>query len=404
MQKWIAMILTLSLLVCFAGGAFASAEDTIPDFLVGEDIDFESLDDPAFQQYLEDSIYAQLEAEFAGSESVYRIDDVSVTYISREYLEETAYNSKANIFFGYSLAQIDEIFQGEKYVFTLSNEGETVVQEFMEIPDDTYDRVIKNVLIGAGVILVCVTVSVVTAGLAAPAAAAAGGSSVSAIVATGAAATGTKVHLIFTAAANTATTLATKGAFFAGATTLVTRGYETGWDKDAMIESALVDSSEAFKWGAITGAVAGGSTEALRIRRLSRGTITPTEAEQAALEYYGGEKQVSYLNGEEVPYGTPGSVRPDLVYENGPVTEAVEVKYYDLMHKSNLYELKTVLTAEITERVENLPDGMRQRIVLNIEGRGYTRELVDGVADWIQDFLNPIYEDIPIDIMGATIN
>lgn len=36
--------------------------------------------------------------------------------------------------------------------------------------DDTYDKVIRNVAIGTGVILLCVTVSVVTGGLGAPAA------------------------------------------------------------------------------------------------------------------------------------------------------------------------------------------------------------------------------------------
>ena len=35
--------------------------------------------------------------------------------------------------------------------------------------DDAYDRVIRNVAIGTGVILVCVTVSVVSAGVGAPA-------------------------------------------------------------------------------------------------------------------------------------------------------------------------------------------------------------------------------------------
>ena len=398
MRKLVSIMLTFMLVFNLAGTTITNAEETIPDFLIDENFDFASLGDPAFLQYLEDSVYANLESAFAGSEAVYQIDDVSVTFVSREYLEETAYNSKANIFFGYTLAQIDEVFQGEKYVFTLSDKGETVVQEFIEIPNDTYNRVIKNVLIGAGVILICVIVTVLTAGAAAPATAA-GGTSVASMAATGTLTTGAKIHMIFAASAHTATSFATKGAFFAGATTLVTRGYETGWDMDAMTESALVNSSEAFKWGAISGAVVGGGSEALHIHKLSRGAITPREAEQAAQAYYGGREQVTYLNGEEVPYGTPGGVRPDVVVGN----EAIEVKCYDLSHASNLYELRKTLTTEIFQRVVNLPEGMTQRIVINVEGRGYTAEYVERVINWIGEFMEPIYPDIPIDVMGAMI-
>ena len=398
MKKWVAALLSFMLLFNLSGRNIATAQGDTPDFLVDENFDFNSLDDPAFLQYMEDSVYASLESELAGSEAVYQIDDVSAVFVSREYLEETAYNSKANIFFGYTLAQIDEVFQGRKYVFTMSDAGDTVVQEFLEIPNDTYNRVIKNVLVGTGVILICVTVSVLTAGAAAPVAAG-GASSVASIAAAGAVTTATKVHMIFAASAHTAASFAAKGALFAGATTMVTRGFETGWDMDAMTESALVNSSEAFKWGAISGAVIGGGNEALHIHRVNKGAISPRDAETAAQAHYGGREQVTYLNGEEVPYGTPGGVRPDVVAGN----EAIEVKCYDLSHASNLYELRKTLTTEISQRVVNLPDGMTQRIVLNVEGRGYSEERVRRVVTWIKEFMEPIYPDIPIDVMGEML-
>ena len=399
MKKWIALVLSFILMLNQSGMAIASAEISIPDFLIDESFDFNSLDDPEFLQYMEDSVYANLEAEFASDESIYQVDDVSVTFVSREYLEETAYNTKANIFFGYNLAQINEVFQGAKYVFTLSDDGDTVVQEFLEIPNDTYNQVIKNVMIGTGVILICVTVSVLTAGAAAPAAAAGGTTSVAAMAAAGTATTAAKVQMIFAASAHTAASFATQGALFAGATTLVTRGFETGWDTEAMAESALVNSSEAFKWGAISGAVIGAGSEALQIRKISRGAISPQEAEKAALEYYGGRGQVTYLNGEEVPYGTLGGSRPDVVVGN----EAIEVKSYDLTHSANLYELRKTLTTEISQRLNNLPEDMSQRIVLNVEGRGYTEAFVNKVVTWIAEFMQPIYPDIPIDVMGTML-
>ena len=46
---------------------------------------------------------------------------------------------------------------------------------------------------------------------------------------------------------------------------------------------------------------------------------------------------------------------------------------------------------------------MTQRIVLNVEGRGYTAESVQKIVTWIEEFMEPIYPNIPIDIMGAML-
>jgi len=206
--------------------------------------------------------------------------------------------------------------------------------------------------------------------------------------------------VIFAASAKTAATFAAKGTLFAGATSLVTRGMETGWDTDAMKESAALAASEGFKWGAISGAVAGGAKKGLDIHKDSKIKIpSGSEAEERALKKYGGRKQVSYLNREEVPDHVLGSTRPDIVLGN----EAIEVKCYDLTNKGSLKDLRTALIKQVSQRVDNLPEGMTQRIVLNVEGREYSTAGVNQVVDWIRDFLDPIYPDIPIDIMGATI-
>jgi len=391
MKRWLAVILSLVMMfnVPFVKAETAEIEDEIPDFLLQAEPEFESMDDPDFLQYIEDSVYAELEAEFASEEGIYEIEEVSVDFISQEYLEEIAFNTKANIFFGYTLAEINEVFQGEKYVFTLDDSGETVVQEYLEIPNDTYNRIVKNVLVGTGIILVCVTVSVLSSGTAAPEA-----------VATSA----TKLHLIFTAAAKSAKIMAKNCAVFTGASTLVTRGFETGWDKDAMIESAALATSEGFKWGAISGAVLGGSKEFIRIKKIqSKKKITWREAEKMAERKYGGEEQKSYIDGKEVPKGTPGSVRPDIVVRNGDLFEAIEVKYYNLRSPKSLNSLRDTLSEQIAKRAQNLPEGMTQRIVLNVEGRGYTTEYVEKVAQWLQKSLSSTYPDIPIDVIGGMI-
>jgi len=73
--------------------------------------------------------------------------------------------------------------------------------------------------------------------------------------------------------------------------------------------------------------------------------------------------QVSYKNGKEVPYGTPGSVRPDCVLG----TCAFEVKNYDIGKNSSAL-IKNVST-QVKERNEHLPGNMKQQIVIDIRGQ-----------------------------------
>ena len=67
-------------------------------------------------QYTEDTVYANLVAEFDSED--YVIESVSAVYISEEYLEELAYNSQTNVYFGYSLEELDAQFQGTRYIFS----------------------------------------------------------------------------------------------------------------------------------------------------------------------------------------------------------------------------------------------------------------------------------------------
>lgn len=91
------------------------------------------------------------------------MENVSSVYISQEYIDELTYNSKSNVYFVYTLEEIDAVYQGTRYVFTMSEEGDTIAVPFEEY-DDTFEQVIKDVSIGTGVILICVTVSVVSGG------------------------------------------------------------------------------------------------------------------------------------------------------------------------------------------------------------------------------------------------
>ena len=210
-------------------------------------LDFDGLNDDDLLRYVKDNIYDELVKEIGDSD--YYIENIETRYISKEYIEELEYNSKVNIFFGYTLAELEEQFQGKRYIFTLSEDGKTIAVPF-EGYDNTFNKVLKNVAIGTGVILICVTVSAVTAGAGAPA-----------------------VSMIFAASAKTATTMAVSSGIISGVAAGVVEGVKTG-DMDAALKAGALAGSEGFMWGAITGAVAGGAGEAIALKGATANGLT----------------------------------------------------------------------------------------------------------------------------------
>ena len=190
-------------------------------------------------EFVEDEVYGQL-VDTMDPETFF-VEEVSAIYISQEYLEELEYNSQANIFFGYSLDDINEVFQGDRYVFTLSEQGTTTVEKFVEYKDDTFDKVIKNVLIGGGIIIVSVVVTVLTKSPAA-------GQKASKTV--------RMIYTISREAVRKSTSAAVNLAIMNGATAAITEAYETG-NLENVAKSALLGASEGFAMGAMFGTVEG---------------------------------------------------------------------------------------------------------------------------------------------------
>ncbi len=352
--------------------------------------EYKSLNDPGLIQYIEEAVYMGLIDELSSEDCV--VENVQAIYYSKEYLQEVAYNSKANIWFGYDLEGLNEQFQGERFVFTLSDDGKTIVTAFEDY-DDTYDKVIKNVAIGTGVILVCVTVSVISAGVGA-----------------------VPVSIIFAASAKSGTIMAMSSGGIGAAAGAIITGFQTK-DKDQIRKAAVLQGSESFKWSAILGAISGGVTEASTLRRAAKvakvaetadkdiiiGEDLPwwRQAELRALNDYGGKEQVSYLAGQEVPFGTSGATRPDVVRMVGDHLEAIEVKAYNLESQASLNTLYSELEREVTSRVANLPANATQRVVLDMTGRSFSNETISTVVETIQTKLFGIYgSNIPIDIVG----
>lgn len=214
------------------------------------DVEFSGLDDENLQRYLRDTLYTALVEDLDSDQ--YYVENVDTKYISKEYLKELAANSKENIYFGYTPSALEQQFQGTKYVFTVGDDGHTIVHAFEDY-DDTYDRVVQNVAIGTGVILVCVTVSAVTGGVA------------------------PTVSMVFAVSAKTAAGAAVSGGAIGGSMAGISTAISTG-DVSKAIDAAALGGSEGFKWGAIVGAVTGGAGEFSALRGATRNGLTIDEA------------------------------------------------------------------------------------------------------------------------------
>ena len=71
------------------------------------------------------------------------------------------------------------------------------------------------------------------------------------------------------------------------------------------------------------------------------------------------------INGQEVPYGTKGSVRPDL-YKAG---SSIDVKNYKIETSSGRNNLARNIEKQYYQRITNLPNGTKQSVLIDIRGQ-----------------------------------
>jgi hypothetical protein len=214
--------------------------DELPDFSTTTNNDKYFINELAFQ------LVNQLE----NNENII-VETVNPIYISQEYINELEYNSQENVYYGYKLSDVDPAFGDVQYAFTVEN-GETVAVPLGDyVADTTLSTIIKNTAIGTGVIVFCVTLSIVTGGAGTPVAV-------------------TAAHTIFTCAATTAASGAAigiaTGGLFTGATELagqLSSGEKIDWAE--LGKATALGASDGFKWGAIVGAVTGGVQGAYQI-------------------------------------------------------------------------------------------------------------------------------------------
>ncbi len=257
MRKIIALALVLTLL--FVGCSIPTETPTgitptpTQSTQVGEtDQTFTDMDDLKLIERIEKDVYSSIVNTLDSEE--YFVENVEAVYYSKEYLEEYAYNSQSNVFFGYTLAELDEIYSEQRYIFTLGDDGQTTVELF-EPYDDTVDKIIKNVAVGTGVIFICVTVSVLTKGVTALSA----------------------VNLIFTASAKTASISSLIGGGLGALSAGIVKATETD-DINEVLKAAALSGSDGFKWGAISGSLSGGLSQTIALKGATLNGLTMNQA------------------------------------------------------------------------------------------------------------------------------
>lgn len=312
MKRLIVFLLVVSIM--FSVFSYTTAETAS-----GSTPDFKGMGDPALPGYIENTLYQELVADLRGEQ--YYVENVSALYISQEYLDELAYNSQANIFFGYTLADLDAQFQGQKYIFTLGDNEETVVEPFSEY-DDTYNRIIRNVAVGTGVILVSVTVTAI-----------------------GAVAGASAITMIFAVAATTGTKCALAGATIGGISAGIVTGIKTG-DMSQALKAAALTASEGFKWGAITGAISGAALETAGLWGATLNGLTMDEAAFIQIDSgYPLDVIQSFKSMEQYEICKEAGLMPQMVDGRMALIREIDLDFVDEFGRTNLQRMKDGLAA-----------------------------------------------------------
>jgi filamentous hemagglutinin len=147
-------------------------------------------------------------------------------------------------------------------------------------------------------------------------------------------------------------------------------------DGKALMDLSKLTSQQKGVVGELLGANAGTKVAGAIDDAALTGRPTPRQSEiDVGMDLPPGARpQVSFKNGQEAPYGTSGSVRPDYCLGN---VCSVEVKNYNIATNSN--GLVSNVSQQAIDRAANLPPGMTQTVVIDIRGQTVTTQQLDAI-------------------------
>ena len=103
-----------------------------------------------------------------------------------------------------------------------------------------------------------------------------------------------------------------------------------------------------------------------------------------AKDYPDFTEQKSFINGEQCTYGKKGSVRPDY-YKEGV---SIEIKNYKIDTASGRSNLVRNIEKQYLKRVDGLPEGTKQTVIIDIRGQNIDEEKMDLLYDNIMHRTN----------------
>ncbi|QPA30751.1 hypothetical protein [Thermaerobacillus caldiproteolyticus] len=107
-------------------------------------------------------------------------------------------------------------------------------------------------------------------------------------------------------------------------------------------------------------------------------------------KYPGYRDQVSFKDGVEVQHGTKHSSRPDF-YIKG---HSIEVKNYKLTTPSGRSNLVRNVSKQINKRINDLPSGTKQTVIIDVRGQSISRDVLRDVRNRINERTNGVAEII----------
>ncbi|VYT97218.1 hypothetical protein [Clostridium tertium] len=94
--------------------------------------------------------------------------------------------------------------------------------------------------------------------------------------------------------------------------------------------------------------------------------------------------QKSFIDGDEVPYGTKGSSRPDF-YKEGA---SIEVKNYKVTTSEGRSRLINNISNQVNKRITDLPSGTSQTIIIDVRGQNVSNDVLRSIRDKILEKSN----------------
>jgi len=174
------------------------------------------------------------------------------------------------------------------------------------VKENIFTDVIENVAVGTGTILLCVTVSSISGSIGIPA-----------------------MSLIFATSAKTGTAVALSSGVFSGIAAGVVKGFQTN-DFSEAIEAAAMFGSDGFKWGAISGAIAGGVGKAISLRGASLKGLTMNEAATIQRESKLPLDVIKEFNSmEQYKIAKNAGLRPEMINGQTALIRDINLKYID---------------------------------------------------------------------------